>query len=899
VDPLIVEWRRPSPDAIAVGRGVRSVIAWCAFALLALHPIAGHAADYTIGPPPAWVVETQPGVATSAQLNQASDGVAYLLVDNQIRSTADGRTRYHRVVSNAINAKGVESIANIQIPFDPSYQTLTLHSINVIRGGRVIPKLATAKIQVFQRETELDARIYDGTKTVNVFLDDVRVGDTIDGAYSTTGSNPVFNGLEFGTMDFQFNVPLARIHGRLLLPVGQPVTMEAHHTVPKPVVTQHDGFRDYTWDITDVPELTIEEGAPFWYTPYPQVEWSQFANWASVVRWALPLYRVPDTLSRELELEVQRIAKFDTKPSERLLAALRLVQGDVRYLGVETGRNSHAPNPPALVFERRFGDCKDKVLLTLALLDRLGIDAHAALVNTSIRRGITNVLPNPAAFDHVLVQARINGKVYWIDPTRPTQNADLDHLFQPDFDLALVVARTTQTLTSMKDPAAAQAKRSVHVVFDARHDFTNPVRYTVVTTDEGEAAESQRTSLSSTNIADMQKNYLQYYANSYPGITVAVPLAVDDDKLNNRITTTETYDIPNIASKADKGGTHKVSIYTPDVDDLLRDPKITIRKAPLQVNYPLDVTQTTEVLLPDEWPITPDVTTIEDPAFTFDQSVKLDGLTLTITDHFKALTDEIAAKDMPRYTGNLERARDEIGYQLTWTEPVPASKAKGIDRMNWPIALLAMVALGFWIWLAVIAYRFNPAARNDGIVGMNRIRGWLLLLAIGVLLTPFTFGSTLFHVANAMSADTWAALTTYGNARYSALWAPLLLLELVENMGQFVFSLLLLVLFFRHRSSYPRLAIGFFVIGCVLQFADIVLGGLTPIHTDGSKEAAVLARQCIATVIWTIYLLRSRRVKATFVKRRPGSTPESRAPRRADPPIEPPPAMDQAIVEPA
>ena len=91
-DPLIVDLKRPTRGAIASRRrvllGVRTL---GAIALFSLMPMVSHAAEYAIGPPPAWVVETQPGVPTSAQLSNASDGVAYLLVDDQVRAAASGR----------------------------------------------------------------------------------------------------------------------------------------------------------------------------------------------------------------------------------------------------------------------------------------------------------------------------------------------------------------------------------------------------------------------------------------------------------------------------------------------------------------------------------------------------------------------------------------------------------------------------------------------------------------------------------------------------------------------------------------------------------------------------------------------------------------------------------------
>ena len=841
--------------------------------MLGWMPVAGYGAEYMAGPVPAWVVPVTSGVFDAAQVSKDSDGVAYLLSDTQLLVGEHNRTRYHRNVSVALNASGVDSIANIQIPFDPSYQTLVLHSINIVRQGRVIPKLAAAKIRVIQRETELETRIYDGAKTANVFLDDVRVGDTIDYAYSTIGRNPVFKDSDFGMLPLQYGTPVARIHQRLLLPLGKHAAMTARHTAVRAVVTEHDGLRDYVWDVVDSPALAVEDGAPSAYWPYAEIDWSEYPDWAAVAQWAIPLYQVPATLSPELQSEVTRIAKAETTPTGRMLAALRLVQGEVRYLGVEIGQNSHAPNPPALVFDRRFGDCKDKTLLTLTLLDRLGIEAHAALVNTSLQRGVMDVLPNPGAFDHVLVQARVDGKTWWIDPTRFIQQADIAHLTQADFGVALIVDSHTQGLTTMKRADPASSSRNLNVVFDARAGFDKPVRYTVTTITSGEAAESLRALLFSTNLEDLQKNYLNFYARTYPHITVAAPLKADDDKLGNRITTTETYVITGISSPSADGKHRVVGIDRPDIEQLLRDPAVTIRKAPLQLAYPVDVSQRTEVLLAEDWPIQPDSSKIENTAFRFEQAVGLEGLRLIITDHYQALTDEVAAQDMPRYLEDLARARGGITYELSWVDPLAAStasktdKVSGLDRMNWPLALLALMLFGLWTWLAVVAYRYDPLPSQDRDSRWVGIGGWLILLAVVLMFRPFVFSAQLLDIAKTMSIDTWSKLTTYGSSAYHSLWAPTLLFELAGNSVELVFSLLLLSLFFQRRSSFPRVAILLMFSVLVLDLADVLLASLLPAIKTDSKDFVHLSRAAIGSVAWSAYLLRSRRVKATFVKR--------------------------------
>jgi transglutaminase-like putative cysteine protease len=858
----------------------RSAIWWLLlWGLAASIPWSAHAAEYQLGPAPAWVVPSQPGVSGSAQAGKGSDGATYRLVDTQILAGQQQRVRYRRTVVTAFNTSGVDVIANIEIPFDPSYQTLTLHAVDVVRDGHRISKLASARIEVLHREDQREARIYDGTKTVNIVLDDVRVGDTVDYAYSTTGSNPVFGGRRFGSIALQYGVPVERIHARLLLPRDAQVQLDSPHLTTQPVVSEHDGLRDLNWNVIDAPAVTVEKGAPDGYSPYAEVAWSEFADWGAVARWAMPLYRVPSALDPALQAQVERIRQAEASPVGRMLAALRLVQSDVRYLGVEIGPNSHAPNPPALVFARRFGDCKDKTLLTLALLHHLGIEAHAALVNTRLRRGIADGLPNPGAFDHVLVQAQVDGKTWWIDPTRYTQEADAAHLVQPDYGVALVVAPGVRSLTSMDRPGESSSGRSLRVTFDGRAGFDKPVPFTVDTTTFGEEAEALRATLASTSLDDLQKRYLNFYANDYPHISVASPLQVRDDKAANRIVTTEHYLIADIASPATDHAGKVARFFASDIDVLLRDPEVTIRKAPLALDYPRDVSEHTEILLPEDWPIKPGVVTVDDPAFRFEQRIKLEGLRLVITRHFRALSDAINADDMHRYLANLARARRETGYELWWNDArasdgtPPAAKPSALDRVNWVVALLALGMLGAWSWLARAAYRYDPAPSGDIDEGLVGIRGWLLWLGVSLVLRPVVFLVSLSQLGTAMSMDNWAALTTFGSSTYNALWAPLLLVELAVGLGQLVFSLLLLVLFFQRRSSFPRLAIALLAASVVLQAADVALGSLLPAGQVEPSDIAKIIRAALLVAIWSAYLLRSERVSSTFVVRYRSPTP--------------------------
>jgi hypothetical protein len=829
------------------------------------------------GTAPDWVDTVERGSVDDKLLGQISDGTYYLLSDTQVRVEDRQRSTYRRIASKAINSAGVDSLATIEIGFDPAYQTLQLNSIDVIRNGQVSARLDSATVRVLQRETELERRIYDGGKSATIFLEDVRVGDVVDYAYTLRGSNPVFQGQEFGTIGLQFNVPVARIHARLLTPVGRDIRVVPKNTSLEARVVERDGLRSQEWNQQDVLPLLPDAGAPGWYDPYPIIQWSEFPDWQAVTRWALPLYAIPKTLSPQLQDEVERIRKSESTDEGRLLAALRFVQSEIRYLGVEIGPGSHAPNPPDLVFERRFGDCKDKTLLTVTLLDRLGIEAHPALVNTEKQKALSARMPSPGQFDHVIVRAEINGRKVWLDPTRATQKADLDHLVQPDFDLALVVDPDEPALVTMRQDGKPAPARLVRASFDARAGLEKPVLFSVVTTMERARAESMRYTLATTNFEELQKSYLNFYANYFPGPEIVEPMTVKDDERRNRIVMTERYRIPEFSSWSEDGKQHIANIPTPDLDELLRGPSSTVRNAPLRLAGSSDLTLVTETLLPEAWPIKPAMAKIEDPAFTFERAIRPKGNRLVITDTFRSLADEVAAADAGRYAGNLARARDEVNYHLFWSDAVTSKAPSGIDRVNWLLVSIAAMALGFWIWLALRAYRYDPPAipmsRRSTLRGLG---GWLVIPGIGLIVTPIIALVTGLSGMESFAADTWAQLTTYGSESYHALWAPSLLFELVSQIGIVVFGMLLTILFFQRRSSVPSLYIGFQLISTVQLIIDQLLVASIPQANIGAGNAGQAVGSVLGAMLWIGYFMKSERVRNTFVERlgaKPASMP--------------------------
>jgi transglutaminase-like putative cysteine protease len=676
-----------SPLPLRLSTAARAPL--CA-ALLVLLACACAAAkpSFTVQPPPAWV---QPAPQTTAEPRpkETDSGVSVLLDDRQVRVGHGGEQYFYHFVEQVSSAAVVERVSQLQLDFEPSYQSLVIHHIQILRNGRTINALRPSEIKVIEKEDELDKQLFDGTLSAVVVLNDVRPGDVIDYAYSVNGDNPVLSGNYADTFSLAESDPVAHLRARLLWPAGRRLYLKALPTDAQPAVRQLGDEVEYTWERRDVPAAQSEDEAPSWFDPIPSVQLSEFATWADVARWAAPLYEVKP-LSPALRAQIAEWQKLPDAES-RLLAARRFVQDEVRYLGIEMGPYSHTPTQPSKVFERRFGDCKDKSLLLSTILNALGIESHPALVNTDARHTLDDFQPSPYAFDHCIVWARIGEQTFWIDPTVSYQRGTLATYYAPEFERALVLAPGADSLTNI--PLTLPSAPTTTVVEDYRvRDFDSPVAFTVTTTMRGSDADAMRYQLASKSRSDLGKEFLNYYAAHDPSIEAEAPPEVADDEQANVITLTERYTIRHFW----KDSAHE--FLAQRIGDELEKPGISRRSTPLQVSYPTNVEQLVDIYLPRRQDLTTGEESVEDDALRFTAKAATDGSVVHLRYTLRTKRDSVAVADVERHLSTVDGARDLASYVVRQGRPAAAAATFGgaLDLL-YLLALAAVFLLLFYV----------------------------------------------------------------------------------------------------------------------------------------------------------------------------------------------------------
>ena len=115
---------------------------------------------------------------------------------------------------------------------------------------------------------------------------------------------------------------------------------------------------------------------------------------------------------------------FTDSLSENLSSELEIaktlyywVQDNIKYIAFEDGYSGFIPRPSILVFNRRYGDCKDMANLCCDLLNYAGIESYLTWVGTRDIPYRYNEIPTPVVDNHLIVSAIIDSVHYFLDPT--------------------------------------------------------------------------------------------------------------------------------------------------------------------------------------------------------------------------------------------------------------------------------------------------------------------------------------------------------------------------------------------------------------------------------------------------------------------------------------------------
>ena len=472
-------------------------------------PASSQSREVIYGPAPAWVLPP-PQSTGAAPVPGAAFQADYS--DTQVRA-ANGATETYLDYRLKILKPEALALGNLTAAWQPEGGSVTVHAVKIIRDGTVIDVLDKTKFRVIEREQNLDEASLDGFLSAILQVPGLQVGDTFEFAATVVSHDKTLGDFSFGLGQLPTTGTKGAFRYRVIWPENEHLYWQTTKDIPPPPVHTANGVNEISIELRDPAGSVATDGAPSRYNLRRLIEYTGFDSWNDLSKRMYPVFEASETLKpgSPIQAEIDRIKAASADPATRMQMALSLVEDRIRYVYVGLNGENYRPASVDEAWERKYGDCKSKTVLLLAILHGLDIQAEAVLANAGGGDGLNEWLANPMLFNHVLVRARIGDKSYWLDGTR-AGDTHLDQIPPPLFRWVLPIRAEGAPLEEIRPEALKVPQHIENIDIDARAGFDVPAKVRFDEIYHGDQGRQMKMQLEAMPAADVDQN-LKSYAN--------------------------------------------------------------------------------------------------------------------------------------------------------------------------------------------------------------------------------------------------------------------------------------------------------------------------------------------------------------------------------------------------
>ncbi len=444
--------------------------------------------------------------AAQVKPRKAADVVILLFEEHYRYDDANRLVHTGRIVYRVDSPRGVENAASVARFWQPWRQKQPRIRARVISAAGEEHQLDLATLMDAPARNDVPL-VYENSRVYHGPLPAVAVGSIVEHEIVVEDIESYFSAGTVNRIGVGQTVPVMQTRITIEAPNNIPLRYTLR-LLPEAKVQESKSAGRTTIVIEQGPLEAIEDvelNLPPDVPLQPQIEFSTAPSWQAVAGAYAAVVEPKIRLQ-----DVDELIEAGPAGESTLQLVTRLVKrlhSEVRYTSLLFGESQLIPQFPADTLQRKFGDCKDKSALLVAMLRRAGVSAHLALLSAGEGQDVSAEYPGLGLFNHAIVY--IPGKQdLWIDAT--AQYTRVGHLPAMDSGrLALVIRDGTSALQRTPLPRSQDNRmaetRELHL---AEH---GPAKIIVTVEAEGEF-ENQWRSLIGMPGPEMTRRLLREYA---------------------------------------------------------------------------------------------------------------------------------------------------------------------------------------------------------------------------------------------------------------------------------------------------------------------------------------------------------------------------------------------------
>jgi transglutaminase-like putative cysteine protease len=324
-----------------------------------------------------------------------------------------------------LTEKGKRNNRTLSLYFMLPYSTVEVVKVEVLKpDGEAVAVDVAANSKEQIDDSQMSENISDpNSRILRVSIPKVEIGDVVHSITRETTERSIIPG-EFAEesvfegegflrhVSYEVHAPQDRPLSRIALRAEIPGTIQ-HSTQPGA-----DGSVIHRWEVNNVPRMFPEPSMPPEEMVLQRLLVSTTPDWQAVSKWYWQLSQAHlEATDPEMTKTALELAAGATNDLEKVKALFYYVSKNIRYMGLtpEKDRPGFEPHDVKITFDKKYGVCRDKAALLVAMLRAAGLQAYPVLISVGVKRDPEVADPD---FNHAIVSVELKkGQYVLMDPT--------------------------------------------------------------------------------------------------------------------------------------------------------------------------------------------------------------------------------------------------------------------------------------------------------------------------------------------------------------------------------------------------------------------------------------------------------------------------------------------------
>lgn len=364
-----------------------------------------------------------------------------------------------------LTSQGAQAMSDDYFEFSPLETVSNVEAYSLIPGEKSFKKVKATGFHTGDAE-QTGSIFHDGSKRTSMVFQSLTEGAYRHLSYSVSREEYRF---PFG-MYFASGIPIVNAVYEIDHDTSIHLSKAEFNTAGielkfEEVVTKNR--RIWRWTRTNIDALKSEDHSPrfSYYAPsvFNQISHINLKSGKTNILSSLQdLYDwyvstvtavIEEPLSDELSNLAKDLTKDKTTNLEKVRAIYYWVQDNIKYIAFEEGVNGYIPRRPSLVYEKRYGDCKDMATLIRGMSQSVGVNCYIAWIGSRDLPYKYSVFPSSIVDNHMIAIYEEDNQFYFLDATSSFQPISYPTGFIQDKEALLYIDKNKYKLITVPTPS--------------------------------------------------------------------------------------------------------------------------------------------------------------------------------------------------------------------------------------------------------------------------------------------------------------------------------------------------------------------------------------------------------------------------------------------------------------